>query len=121
MGELHQKLQRAHNQSSNLDYQKLQNSSKERLRRIIETKMKTLMIGAIAKIEGFFGEKVWGFRLPESECTNEQLDNELIWEQLRDEILNLGNKQIRATMSELDLYDIVWSGYQYKFLPKGVK
>lgn len=117
--DLHSKLRRANQQNSTCEKEKLKNSSKKKLQKIIETKMKTLMIGAIAKIEGFFGEKVWGFDLPESECSNEQLDMELIWEQLRDEILNLGNKQIRAAMSELDLYDVVWTGYKYNFVPRG--
>lgn len=116
--DLHNKLSRAASQSIRYTDEKLKDSSKKKLRKVMETKMKTLMIGAIAKIESFFGEKVWGFNLSEDECSNEQLDNELIWEQLRDEILNLGNKQIRAAMSELDLYDVVWTGYKYQFEPK---
>ncbi len=86
------------------DFNKMK-SAKEVLRKNIEKKIRTTMIGALSKMESFFG-KDWGHGLVEEECSDDQLDKYDLWQQCRDEILNLGNSQIRAATSELDLYDI---------------
>ena len=88
--------------------------AKERLRKIVETKLRTTMIGEIAKVEQFLG-KIWGYGLNEEQCTNSQLDWYEVWQQCRNEMLNIGNSQIRALLSELDLYNVEWKGYQTNF------
>lgn len=90
-------------------------SSKEKLRVAAQKKIDTTMIGAINKMEIFMG-KQWGHGLEEDECTDAQLDWYEVWQQCRQEILDLGNKQKRSLISELDLYDVEFKGYQYNFV-----
>ncbi len=80
----------------------------ERLQNIIAKKMTTLMIGSLDNIEKIFGD-LWGHGKPETdfelECFKE-------WSILRQAILDLGNKQIRAIKKECEQYDIDWNRYQ---------
>jgi len=83
--------------------------SKERLEKILKGKMTTLMIGSLHSIEQSFGD-LWNHgNKPETEL-EEQLSRE--WGLLRQNILDLGNKQIRAVQKELQQYDVDWSKYQ---------
>ena len=84
---------------------KLRKQSKDRVRKMVETRLRTTMIGAISKVEAFLGDK-WGHGLKEEQCNPDQLDFYDVWEQCRDEILNVGNKQIRAALADLDSYDV---------------
>lgn len=93
---------------------RLHKESKEKLRKTIETKLRTTMIGAIDKMEKFMGES-WGHGLQEHECTDAQLNKYDVWQQCRDEILNLGNKQIRSVLAELDLYDVAFKRREIRF------
>ncbi len=90
---------------------KLKKESKEKLSKEVQKKLTTIMIGALDKYETFMGHK-WGHGLNEDDCSDEQLDTYDIWQQCRHEIMDLGNKQIRAILSELDLYEIEWKGYK---------
>lgn len=80
-----------------------------------EKRLKTTMIGSIAKFEEFFGH-LW-----EDDNPNiEYYDN--LWEQTRTAILNHGNNQIRLALNELSDYlynrrnlPIVKQKYHYKF------
>jgi hypothetical protein len=88
-------------------------ASKERLRRIIERKLRTTFIGDIAAIERNFGH-LWGIGKSDDECTENQLKWRDVWELLRNTILNKGNAQIRALDNELEQYDIKWNRYKYE-------
>ena len=81
--------------------------SQDRLEKIVTTKMRTIMIGALAAIEKTFGD-LWNDGVPvgefEVQCHKE-------WIMLRQIILDLGNKQIRAVQKELQQYDIDWNKY----------
>lgn len=90
------------------------NKSKDELRRMVNKKIDTTMIGGIAKIEAFFGY-LWGHELDEKDCTDAQNDFYEIWQQCRDEILNNGNAQKRAINHELDLFEVNWTGYKTNF------
>ena len=108
------RLQKASNQIGVENKERLKKTSKDRLRKVIETKLRNTMIGEIAKVEHFLG-KDWGHGLEEKDCSDDQLDKYEVWQQCRDEMLNLGNSQIRAALAELDLYEVEWKGYQTNF------
>ena len=61
----------------------------------INKRFKTTMIGALARFEDSFGYLWEDENNPNSENFN------LLWERVRDEILNNGNKQLRATINEV--------------------
>lgn len=82
--------------------------SRERLEKIATAKIRTTMIGAIASIEEHFGH-LWGDG--EYELTEEDEELKESFEELRSEILDKGNTQIRNLKAELVLYDIEFLGY----------
>lgn len=89
--------------------------SKETLKRHINTKFLTTTIGALAKFETIFGH-LWGHGLPDNRLTPDQAKNKQLWEIVRTEILNLGNNQLRAAMSELEQYTIRYNKMKYEFV-----
>jgi hypothetical protein len=86
--------------------------SKERMKKNMETKIRTTMIGALSVIEDKLGF-LWGQGKPRSQLTDQELEMESIKEELRTEILNNGNNQIRAAVAEINQYDITWNRYRY--------
>ncbi len=111
---MRQRLRRVSEDRSLSDQTRKEKFAKDKLKSIFESKMRTMMIGFLSKMETFFGS-TWGHGLKEEECTDEQLKISDIWEQCRDEILNHGNKQIRSIGQELELYNITWKGYKMLF------
>jgi len=81
--------------------------SKRKLRQTIETKINTVMIGALDAIEKEFGN-LWGHGIPNNQKTSEQLSMLEIKDRLRTVILNNGNNQKRAAVTALDEYDVEW-------------
>lgn len=92
--------------------------SKATLKRHIETKFKTTMIGALSRFEKIFGEEVWGHGLDDELLTDAQKDNREKWQLARTEILNNGNNQMRASIAEVDNNTIRYNKMEYKFLVK---
>lgn len=84
-------------------YQKqLENESKRRLLKIVEQKIRTTMIGAICAIE----EK-WGFLWNDGNPQNEeQKEYFMEFQDIRTQILDNGNKQIRNITDEISNYVI---------------
>jgi hypothetical protein len=82
--------------------------SKIRLTKVMTTKIKTTMIGALASIENHFGF-LWEPR--DGQNSVEQIQMREIFEKLREEILNNGNNQIRNATSELQQYNVEWLRY----------
>lgn len=60
----------------------------------VESLIRTTMIGAISKIEERFGV-FWGFGKPDEERNEKQEKIFNLFRELREEILDLGNEQIR--------------------------
>lgn len=84
-------------------------ASKERLLKITITKIKTTMIGALESIEKRLS-KYWDG--DESvKLTNDQLALKNLYEEMRQEILDRGNKQIRNIETEFEQYEIDWKRY----------
>ena len=87
-----------------------EDSSKERLAKIVETKLKTSFIGALSHFEEYFGF-LWGHESGE-DITEEQEFMKEVWEKARTAVLNNGNNQIRACKTEIEQYNISWNRYQ---------
>jgi hypothetical protein len=82
---------------------------------ILRKKIETTMIGALARFEEGFGD-LWGYNTDNP--SQEQIRNKMIWERIRNEILDHGNNQLRKGMSELQGnkdFDKVKYSYYYKF------
>ncbi len=84
-----------------------QHQSRNRLRQTIETKINTVMIGALDAIEKAFGSE-WAHGTPNHLKTPHQLKMMEVKDKLRTEILNNGNNQKRAAVAALDEYDVEW-------------
>lgn len=82
---------------------------KNKLKREIISRIKTVMIGAVASIENHLGE-LWGFK-EKRQLT--RVEEELVdkFTALRKEILDRGNNEIRAITNTLETYDIDYVGY----------
>jgi len=85
-------------------------NSKDRLQKIASKKIQTTMIGALSSIEKHFGF-LWSHS-EEGELTSEQEHMRDLYEEIRSEILDKGNHQIRNLETELSQYDITWLRYQ---------
>lgn len=94
---------------------KYENRSKETLKRHVSTKLRTTMIGALDKFEKIFGN-LWGHGKAAAELTPEEAENRKLWELVRTEVLNNGNNQLRAAMSEVDQYTIKYNKQRYDFV-----
>ena len=86
--------------------------SKDRLSVAMQRKVQTTMIGALSSIEDHLGF-LWGHN-SEAPLTNDQEEFKRAYENLRSEILDKGNAQIRNVESELSTYDVIWNRYKYQ-------
>jgi hypothetical protein len=86
----------------------IQERSKTRLKKEIKKRIETTMIGALASVEKYFGH-LWGHNA--LEVSPEQAQLKEIYEELRSEILDKGNAQIRNADSEIETYDVTWNKY----------
>ena len=86
--------------------------SKERLLKIGKKKIQTTMIGALSTLEKRFGF-LWG-QDQEGDLTPEQEHLKELYEEIRSEILDRGNNQMRNLESEFAQYDIKWLRYNMK-------
>lgn len=81
---------------------------------ILRKKIETTMIGALARFEDGFGD-IWGYDTDNP--SQEQIRNRIIWDRIRNDILDHGNNQLRKGISELkgQKDDKVKYSYYYKF------
>ena len=86
--------------------------SKDRLTKNCKKKIQTTMIGALSSIEDHL-EFLWGHKSDEA-LSEEQEKMRQLYEELRSEILDKGNTQMRNIDAELTQYDINWNRYQYQ-------
>jgi hypothetical protein len=87
-----------------------------RLERIVQKKLKTAFVGALARVEAAFGA-LWGHGKSDSRLAPEERAWRAVWEACRNEILNNGNHQARALEAEFPQYDIQWTGYRAILTP----
>jgi hypothetical protein len=86
--------------------------SKDRLNKNCKKKVQTTMIGALSSIEEHLGF-LWGHE-SDDPLSEEQEKMRLVYEELRSDVLDKGNTQIRNIDAELTQYDITWNRYQYQ-------
>jgi len=86
----------------------LNERSKTRLKKEIKKKIQTTMIGSLSSIEKYFGF-LWGEE--SDDLTKDQMKMRDIFEDMRTEILDKGNIQIRNADAEIETYDVVWNKY----------
>ena len=80
--------------------------SKDKLLSVTKKKVQTTMIGAISTIENHLGF-LWDVENP----TAEQKELRNIFEEMRSEILDRGNTQIRNLENEFSSYDVIFKNY----------
>jgi len=90
--------------------------NKDRFKNICRKKFQTCFIFPIAEFEEMFGKELWGKDLPDNELTDEQKLNKIKWDRLRKNVLDKGNGQLRAFLSEIELYNIIYQGYKTNFI-----
>lgn len=64
----------------------------------IQKRFQTAMIGSLARIEDYLGF-VWGHN--QDMISIEQADNRQLWQDLRDDILDHNNYQMRAALNDV--------------------
>lgn len=89
--------------------EKYKEQSKERLEKIITTKIRTTMIGALASIEEHLGF-LW--QPKDGKMSSEAIEFQSLYEKVRQEILDNGNNQIRNIKSEMENYSVEWLRYR---------
>ena len=99
--------------------QKYKVNSKDRLFKIASKKIKTTMIGALSTLEENLGF-LWGHESDE-DISPEQQHMKTIFEQVRSDILDKGNTQIRNLEAEFNYYDITWLRFQVDLPVKPVE
>lgn len=82
--------------------------SKDKLLKSAKKRIQTTMIGALSSIEEHFGF-LW-----ENDLDEHSGDMKKIFEELRAEILDRGNNQIRNLDGDFSTYDVVWKRYHYQ-------
>lgn len=100
-----------------LRQEKLLKASRERLGKILETKIKTTFISALSAIEKELGQ-LWGNKRKIEDMSPDEVFYWDKFQKLRNLILNNGNNQIRAMHAELALHDVTWVGYEYEMVQK---
>ena len=96
-----------------------EDNSKNRLGKILETKLKTSFIGSLSHFEEHFGF-LWGHESGE-DITEEQEFMRDLWEKARTAVLNNGNNQIRGCKAEIEQYNISWNRYTLNLPVKPLK
>lgn len=91
--------------------------SRKRFEKIVSTKMKTTFIGALSSFEKNLGF-LWGQGKKDSERTEEERQLNQIWQNIRTEVLNNGNNQLRAILNELQNHSVSWNRHQLQILAK---
>jgi len=120
MSEDYGELKRIVKMTRDANDKKYEAHSKSMLKKHVETKFKTTMIGALSKFEELFGS-LWGHGLQDNELGPEEIKWREAWQLARTEILNNGNNQLRAAQNEIDQYTIRYIKNEYNFLVKDNK
>lgn len=99
------------------DTPELRDKYKDRLKKIISTKIQTTMIFPLSQYESAFGH-LWGHGKPEDKLNDDEKMFRTKWNEVRNNILNNGNQQKRNANTEIDMYDVIWNGYKTVFVFK---
>jgi hypothetical protein len=89
-------------------------ASKKRLLNNITRKFDTTIIGSLAILEEEFGD-LWGHGLEYNELTEEQKEFRVTWQSARTRLLDAGNSNLRAALSEIAQYTLSWNRFVMNF------
>lgn len=103
-------------QQKELAQTQLSERIKQRLKNIAKKKFTTCFIFAISEFEKVFGQELWGHGLPDLLLSDVQKANRIRWEQIRRDILDKGNGQLRGFESEINLHNLEFEGYSISFV-----
>lgn len=93
--------------------------SKKRLMENLGKKFKTTMIGALDRFEKKFGH-LWGHKKT-TPLTEQELQFRQMYDEVRTEILDNGNNQLRIAYEEIAQYTVAWEKYNLTFITKDNK
>ena len=113
-GITHYKLAASNQKRKRMKDSSYKEKSKKSISSIVNTKMKTSFIGAISAFEKHFGF-LWGHGKDEEDLTPSEAEMREVWEETRADILDNGNTQLRAIVSEINNYTITWDRYHLDF------
>ena len=119
MDETYNELVRKSNKFKTSKEERYKEVSKDRLLQISQKKVQTTMIGALSTIEKNFGF-LWGHENSE-ELTPEQTHMKELFDEVRAEILDRGNNQIRNLEAEFANYEINWLRYRMTIPAKPIE
>ena len=119
MEDTYNELVRKSNKFKTSKEERYKEVSKDRLLQISQKKVQTTMIGALSTIEKNFGF-LWGYENSE-ELTPEQEHMKELFDEVRAEILDRGNNQIRNLEAEFANYEINWLRYRMIMPVKPIK
>jgi hypothetical protein len=88
------------------------NKYQQEILKNIETRLRTIMIGSLSRIEKHFGY-LWNYG-DDMETKNHEIFSDK-WEDLRLEILNHGNNQIRAAIDDMEMFFNKENKYAYNY------
>jgi hypothetical protein len=92
---------------------------KDETKEILTKRFQTTMIGSLFEFEKVFGY-LWGQFKNDNEPLSAQEEYFLDkWDQVRNQILNNGNNQLRKALADLDKLNGSSVKYNYKFYKKG--
>lgn len=83
---------------------------------ILTKRFQTTMIGALFQFEESFGY-LWGQDKDDRDLTENEKRFRLKWDNVRNEVLNNGNSQLRKCIS--DIHRMYETKYKYNFYKKG--
>jgi hypothetical protein len=87
-------------------------SKKNKIIKDTETRLRTVMIGSLSRVEEVFGY-LWNHGSDPTTKNQELFADK--WEDLRQSILNHGNKQIRETVEDLQKFFYLEEKYPYNY------
>lgn len=117
MDKNHNELRAVKEAARKVNQERSELHSKKQLMNNLQKKIKTTMIGALSSFEAGFGN-LWGHGLPTEELTETQKENRELWEEVRTEVLNKGNNQLRAAMDEIAQYTLQWNRFSMDLVVK---
>jgi hypothetical protein len=103
-----------------INSQKYLEACRQRLDKIISTKIRTTFIGSIDILEKTLGF-LWGFGKDEDDLTGDEREIRTLFNQARTDILNLGNNQLRGAKNEIANQTVSWNRYHTEFKVIGDK
>lgn len=100
------------------DRKSAEENDNKRLRAVVAKRLRTTFIGALATFEAAFG-RLWGHGLPDGKLSEEQRRYRAVWNDVRNQILNAGNSQLRAAEAEIGSHTVSKNSKQVVFPASG--